>query len=1110
MRSKALHFFSSAGTVSNSHATPPVGHQVSVLTRFAVGTGKTYSTSRVIDWVKDGLVSNDNNEGFAYFYCNKQDPARSEPKEILRNIIRQLASGPWKDHATNTAVHKSVHALWLKDRGRGILSTFAEWEACLLELIDTYPRTTIVLDALDECETQQRQDLINLLVKLAARNSDTGPVKIFVSARPEDDIRRHLEKSYLIRTQEEHNAGDIALFVRAKLAEHRRWSKFPQDFQNEMVEKLLEKSGDMFLFASLQIKQLWDCNTQAAMRNRLSKLPDSLNQVYEEIYRSATSDSDERKILDRALRWVLCSARPLTTDELLLAVSQDPESGRMVSQMQDLDEEVMLIWTHNFLTLEVDLEQESPKKSVEASPVWRLAHQAVAEFLEQSPSCNSSLGHCESGTVCLMILLDTFGGIPSETLSNAERVSEHDKGLGLDCPCGANTGPRAGWHPQLPDPLAEYAVYGWPTHVRAQENGAKRSNDRLSQALRKFLGQPDDGSPAYKMWSRHAFQNTRSWRYPEWSIFTYRPVTVYADTYIMAPLMLACHLGIYTCLLDWWGSFSFDYDQVYHGRHWVPTRRMAEYDEPVTGWSLIALAYVHNETNIIKRLLAHNVRINTEVEDEVPPIVAAAVADSVEAVQNLIDSGAKICSPFTARHGHLLRWAMRSNSLGAMRLLLQQPGLSQVTEVEAFLKSCGWGDFQSADAIAILIRMGVDVNTPLSDGTLLLAAAVNGWDDTVCYLLEMGAKLNPPCRISHGSIFGAYTARRSARPSTAALLIEHGLHVGRDVIRVWERTRTWDEMRPIPSHEADAWKEVLELLLACKPDMDEIWEEYGEGKCTVLIDAVYWRDLDQVKFLLRHGANVNLHVGGEHGDALGCAFIRALKSRRVPYPLRAMVDALVEAGASLENLEGDRLHTALAAAAFVGLEDLVQGFLRRGASTLGCIYRPPPGYFSHPYKTALDAAAASNHPRAPAIVHTLLNNDPGTKNDYRFFEAARDALDERFACALYPHYRPPPELELDGDAWLESVFVLARHHAVWDIDFMQWTECLKVVRPEFLEKHGQSLEKLQQMLGNNRASFLLKFPEAASNEEWRVKDTKDAERYPLRTILDQMEDILDF
>ncbi|KAK7728876.1 hypothetical protein SLS63_006484 [Diaporthe eres] len=76
-------------------------------------TGKSYCASRIIDWVRMGLALNKNDEAFAYFYCNKQYADRSEAKAILRNIIRQLATGPWKPEgfASSTAVHKKVYEL---------------------------------------------------------------------------------------------------------------------------------------------------------------------------------------------------------------------------------------------------------------------------------------------------------------------------------------------------------------------------------------------------------------------------------------------------------------------------------------------------------------------------------------------------------------------------------------------------------------------------------------------------------------------------------------------------------------------------------------------------------------------------------------------------------------------------------------------------------------------------------------------------------------------------------------------------------------------------------------------------------------------------------------
>lgn len=984
---RAPLFFSCVEKVSKNHSGPGLrlsSLSVDILCTL-VGTGKTYSTSRVIDWVGQGLETNANDEAFAYFYCNKQDPARSEPKELLRNIIRQLATGPWKESSGSTAVHKTVHSLWQKNRRQGILSTFALWEACLLELIDTYPRTTIVLDALDECNIEQRQSLINLLVTLANRDAHAKPVKIFVAARPEEDIRRHLEEDHVILMQDKHNAADIDIFVRMKISEHRRWFKMPEDFQNEVVDTLLEKSGDMFLFASLQIQRLLNCDTKLALRKRLEILPDSLKSTYEEMLQSATPDPDERELLDRALEWVTSSARPLTTKELLFAVSQDPESDGIKAQMEDLDEDLMLKWTQNLLILD-----DSPSSGYsQRSPVWRLAHQAVAEYLEENTCHTSSVAHSRSGRVCLLVLLDTFGTNTINSWSNEDRDFTHRDYY--ECPCRpTNDFGEHGIHRVLPDALAEYAVYAWPSHVRAQEESVARDMDGSTHALRQFLGQPDDGSAAYNRWLRHAFGAQKSYSIPDWSIFQTRPMgdNFRADMEMMTPSTLACHIGIYTCLRDWWASSIIDYDRFYCPISWwnpTLTWQRLRLEAYYFGWSLVALACVHNEPDIIKHLLRNNVRIKTEGENDVPPIVTAAVADSVETVKDLIKCGADISSPFTVEHGHILWFAMQSNSLGVMRLLLQQPGLSQVQEIESMLSTFKVEDFASADAMEMLIDMGVSVNTPLNAGTLLIAAVERGWENMLYGLLEKGGELIIQADLSYDGILDAVISNCPARPSTVTRIIDSGAHVSsKTITRAWERTRKC--LQDPGYHGIESWKEILLLLLARQPDLNETWTNIGL-KTSALIEAVSKGDLAQVRLLLAHGARADLKVQSECGDALGCVFQATLdrSSWDGPYPARALINALVDEGANLENLEVDRLHTALAAVAFAGLENMVQESLNRGASPYACC--------SHKYRTALGAAAASEHARAPAIVQELLNNGTNVNEYYSFFQTARDALD---------------------------------------------------------------------------------------------------------------------
>lgn len=118
-----------------------------------------------------------------------------------------------------------------------------------------------------------------------------------------------------------------------------------------------------------------------------------------------------------------------------------------------------------------------------------------------------------------------------------------------------------------------------------------------------------------------------------------------------------------------------------------------------------------------------------------------------------------------------------------------------------------------------------------------------------------------------------------------------------------------------------------------------------------------------VRDLTDFGANVNLWVKGYYGDALNVVFVRTLdrgftlmrpsSRREYPtitgrYPTGPLVEALVEAGASLQSLDGECLQTVLAAAALAGLEQMVDDFLERDAS--------PGAIFSHSFRTALGAA----------------------------------------------------------------------------------------------------------------------------------------------------------
>lgn len=156
----------------------------------------------------------DNDEGFAYFYCNQNETERQDPEAILRAILKQLA------YLKAGVLHKPVVEHYLASKLEGFPSgdlAIRESTELILQLLNIYPKTTIIIDALDECDRKLREDLFESLQKIVTLAPNL--VKIFVSSRDDADITKRyavLPNLYIEATD---NVEDINSFVESKVSE---------------------------------------------------------------------------------------------------------------------------------------------------------------------------------------------------------------------------------------------------------------------------------------------------------------------------------------------------------------------------------------------------------------------------------------------------------------------------------------------------------------------------------------------------------------------------------------------------------------------------------------------------------------------------------------------------------------------------------------------------------------------------------------------------------------------------------------------------------------------------------------------------------------------------
>jgi hypothetical protein len=189
-----------------------------------------------------------------FFYCsrNTAEPGRSNPEAIMASITRQLSS-----LQPGLPLLGPTIAVYVKKEAEGFASgTLSINESCalIMQLIEHYPLTTIVIDALDECNAEKRADLLEVL-EIILRES-TQLVKIFVSSRDDQDIVCHLKDYPNLEIASERNMADIISFVKAetrRLITRRkllRFSSNKEELEKVIVDQVTKGTGGMYVYAT--------------------------------------------------------------------------------------------------------------------------------------------------------------------------------------------------------------------------------------------------------------------------------------------------------------------------------------------------------------------------------------------------------------------------------------------------------------------------------------------------------------------------------------------------------------------------------------------------------------------------------------------------------------------------------------------------------------------------------------------------------------------------------------------------------------------------------------------------------------------------------------------
>ena len=195
-----------------------------------MGTGKTFLTSTVIDHVEDALNSSPHNEGFAFFYCRRTGPSGVDPLIVLRSYVRQLSSvaNSFED------IQVKLMQRCAEAKRKGMDLSYEVCKELILESINLYPKTTIILDALDECD-RSSHSLAETFVQIMEKAAK--PIKLFVSSRKDRDIAKAFRSMPTIAINAKNNEGDIENFLNENLYS-RAW--YTETCQEELMPQIKE------------------------------------------------------------------------------------------------------------------------------------------------------------------------------------------------------------------------------------------------------------------------------------------------------------------------------------------------------------------------------------------------------------------------------------------------------------------------------------------------------------------------------------------------------------------------------------------------------------------------------------------------------------------------------------------------------------------------------------------------------------------------------------------------------------------------------------------------------------------------------------------------------
>ncbi|KAL7934707.1 hypothetical protein V8C35DRAFT_34444 [Trichoderma chlorosporum] len=317
-----------AGTGSwfaDQHMSPWMQESSLLWLHGKAGSGKTILTSTIIEFLELSHA-----RLLAYYYFSFQNKESQNLRNLKCAILVQLLKKLCIPHPEKEDVFfiprafRDLYDAHFPSRS----PPMEELDSLLIKVINLSKETFLVIDALDECDSQLvRDEILNFLADLLKRVETS--LHILITSRREVDIETKISQlsipttSVTLRATEVDN--DIRNHLQVLMTED-PFTAWSTPLKERVIRHLVENADGVFRWADLQIQGLRGKTREIDVNRALKRLPRDLGETYSRILQRIELDNYRLEAM-AVLRWLACSTRPLNLAEITeLAVFDAEES----------------------------------------------------------------------------------------------------------------------------------------------------------------------------------------------------------------------------------------------------------------------------------------------------------------------------------------------------------------------------------------------------------------------------------------------------------------------------------------------------------------------------------------------------------------------------------------------------------------------------------------------------------------------------------------------------------------------------------------------------------------------------------------------------------------